>query len=423
MIEMESNNKIYSSELLKYIPRTTLDKVCVSISETTGVFTGIEDYQGVMVSLSTGERSCRLCRQRRVKMVDTMTCQRIDLFASIEASKKGSAIMYVCPYGLVDMCAPIIIDGRLEGAIFIGQILTDEKNMDSLQKFNIPVEDNHEGEKELLHQYQKEIKNLKIIPFDLVCLYLKLLDTAAKYLSESGTCSMFENDIRQMKRDIRQMEAEQEQLKAENLAASSQLSSHQAVHDFIMASLNSVNQLAVLEEAPETRKGMQNLMQLLQYVSDEKNVFTILEKEFAYTEKYFELQRIIHSHVKVNFDMKARNMEVVVPQLLLIQLIENVYNHAFTTETENPQIYMSITEENNYIVVSLQDNGIGMPDYIVNGLLQYMLDSTNIPESKGQLFLILRNMKYLYRDSFRFDVDSRKNGGTVLQLSIPDRRF
>lgn len=419
---MDQNKQIFSSDLLKYIPRTVLDEVCNSMADVTNIFTGIEDFRGVMVSLSTGELSCKLCRQRRIRVVDTMTCRRIDTFASIEASRQRNAIMYICPYGLIDMCAPIIIGDRLQGAIFMGMILTDQEGMDSLQQFNIPIDDNYEGEKELARQYREEKKNMKSVPFHLIKLYVNLVDTAAKYLSELGTRNMLEDEIVQMEKTIAQLETKQKHLQGSNLYVTNQLSSHLAIREFTLESLNSVNQMAILEDAPETKKGLQNLMQLLQYISNANNVFTILDREISYMEKYIELQQIIRSQVKISVDIHITHMEVIVPQFLLIRLIENAYYHAFTPESEEPKIHLSITEENGNIVIVLQDNGIGTPNNISTGLLQYMLDSTNIPDHKGALFLILRNMKYLYQESFHFDIDSKKNEGTSITLLIPNRR-
>lgn len=419
---MNINNRAGASELLKYIPRKTLDDLCKSIAEVTDFFTGIEDYSGQMISLSTGELSCKLCRQRRIRVADTLTCQRIDAFASIESARRRSAIMYICPYGLIDMCAPIIIGERVQGAVFMGQILTDREGMDSLQHFNIPIDDDSESENELLIQYEDEKKKLKTVPFTQLKSYLSLIEMAARYLSELGTRNMTEDELHHSENSMLQLEARNSQLERNSLFISNQLSGQLALSQFTIASLNSFNQMAVLEDAPETKKGLQDLMQLLQYISDSSNVFTSLDRELSHVDKYLELQRMINSRINVIVDFNVQSLDLIIPQLVLIRLLENSFQYAFTTECEDPLISLQIDEDEGNIVIVLKDNGVGIPGSVATDLLQYMLDSSNIPDQTGSMFLILRNMKYLYRDSFHFDIDSKRNEGTTLTLSIPNRR-
>ena len=413
-----SANKLESS-LFEYIPKRRVDEVCRYLAQTTNMFTGVMDYQGKMISAYMGGVSCALCRRRRVQGEDASTCQRIDSFAAIEASRRGEAYMYVCPYGLIDICAPIIIDGRYQGAVFVGQVLTDAESMAALPRFNIPIEDDAEGERSMMARYERETARLNTVPFDKLKLYSSLLVYAAKYLSAMGMSALRDASLERRDAELEKMRWELDKTRSAALEDANRLAHLDSLRDFAINSHNPIHQLAVLEDADETQKGMRNLIELLQYLGSDGGGLVSVERETAYLRRYIDLQKSINSAVRVKLRLDGARPDTLIPKLMLIQLADNAFRHAFTSESLDPELTITLNTEGDELLVTASDNGSGMDEDVSTDLMQYMLDPSNAPAKEGWLYLLMRTLRLLYGERWRMDIDTSRGAGTTVTVAIP----
>lgn len=407
------------SSLFEYIPKRSVDEVCRHLAQTSNIFTGVMDYQGKMISAYTGGVSCSLCRRRRVSGENSATCQRIDSFAAIEAARRGGAYMYVCPYGLIDFCAPIIIDGRYQGAIFMGQVLTDAESMNALPRFNIPIADDEAAERDMMASYEREKPRLNTIPMDKLRLYGSLLEYAAKYLSALGMSSLRDEAIERRDAEAEKLRWELEKSRESSLENSNRLAHLDSLRVFTLDSLNAVHQLAVLEDAAGTQKATRNLIELLQYLGSEDGALVSVEHEAAYLRRYTELKRAVNGAVKVKLRLDGAQPDLLLPRLMLIQLADNAFQHAFTSESINPELTISLRTEGGELVVTASDNGSGMDEDISADLMQYMMNPENAPAKEGWLYLLMRTLRLLFGERWRMDIDSRCGAGTTITVAIP----
>lgn len=416
------NTSSSESVLFEYLPRTTIDEVCGYLAKTTNMFTGVMDYQGKMVCLYMGGISCNLCRQRRVQNENATTCQRIDSFAAIEAARRKEAFMYVCPYGLIDMCAPIIIGNRYQGAIFMGQVLSDKETLESLPRVNIPLEDNPGDEHRLMELYKQEKQKLRTVSANDLKIYSDLLNYVAKYLSEVGYSCQMNEKLERMSDQIEQISYHLNQTEKHLLTVKNQLTQSLSIHEFITNSLNSINQFTILEEAPHTYSSIQRLSRILQYLLDKNDNLITVEQETSILREFISLENDICRQIKVHLNINITTPELLIPKFLLIHPTENAYRHAFSPDTENPELDITLSEDNSSVKIIIRDNGTGIPDQVTSGLLQYMITPDTRPPMRSGLYLILQNMRFLYGDKFHFDIDSHANTGTSIFISFPKMR-
>lgn len=405
--------------LYEYIPKHKVDEVCRYLAQTTNMFTGVMDYQGKMINAYMGGVSCTLCRRRRVQREDMSTCQRIDSFAAIEASRRGGAYMYVCPYGLIDICAPIIIDGRYQGAIFVGQVLTDEESMAALPRFNIPIADDEATERNMIVNYEREKPRLNTVPMDKLRLYSSLLEYAAKYLSALGMSSLRDEAIDRRDAESEKLRWELEKKRETSLGSLNRLAHFDSLRAFTLDSLNAVYQLAVLEDSAETQKAMRNLIEILQYLGSEGRTLVSVERETAYLRRYTELKRTVNGAVTVRLQLDGVQPDLLLPKLMLIQLADNAFQHAFTSESINPKLTITIHTKDGELIVTASDNGSGMDEDVSTDLMQYMLNSENSPAKDSWLYLLMRTLRLLFGKRWRMDIDSSRGAGTTVTVVIP----
>lgn len=409
----------FEGSIYEYIPKRKVDEVCRYLAQTTNMFTGVMDYQGKLINAYMGGMSCTLCRRRRVQRDDTSTCQRIDSFAAIEAARRDGAYMYVCPYGLIDMCAPIIIDGRYQGAIFVGQVLTDEESMAALPRFNIPIAEDETLERNMMASYEREKPRLNIVPMDKLRLYASLLEYAAKYLSAYGMSSRRDEAINRRDAEVKKLRWELEKKQEVLLESSNRFEHLDSLRTFTLDSLNAVHQLVILEDIDETQQAMRNLIELLQYLGSEGGTLVSVERETAYLRRYTELKRTINGTIRVKLRLDGAQPDLLLPKLMLIQLADNAFQHAFTSESINPELTITLQTEGGELIVTAADNGSGMDEDVSTDLMQYMMNPDNVPAKEGWLYLLMRTLRLLFGDRWRMDIDSPRGGGTTVTVAIP----
>lgn len=117
----------YIPDLIDLIDPMILQKMQDSFSKMTGIAAYIIDGKGSFVT----EGSClsEFCsKYTRVSEIGRTRCLQCDFDSSRRAFEKEEAVMYRCHAGLLNMAAPIIINGELIGCFHGGQILNEEKN-------------------------------------------------------------------------------------------------------------------------------------------------------------------------------------------------------------------------------------------------------------------------------------------------------
>lgn len=165
----------YIPDLIDLIDPMILQKMQDSFSKMTGIAAYIVDGKGSFVT----EGSClsEFCsKYTRVSEIGRARCLQCDFDSSRRAFEKEEAVMYHCHAGLLNMAAPIIINGELIGCFHGGQILDEEKNDIDIVAVaeEIGVEPN---------EYIRVYKQLPVVEKEKVGRAILFLNTITKSLS------------------------------------------------------------------------------------------------------------------------------------------------------------------------------------------------------------------------------------------------
>lgn len=115
------------------------------------------------------------CSLIRKKKEGNDLCVRADQKRFDEIDLIGEPKMFKCPMGLTEVFSPIKIQGIIVGYITLGQILTEDNNIDNIVE---KIKKYGYGEKETLSSIQK----LQKLPKNIVNASTTILDACAKYL-------------------------------------------------------------------------------------------------------------------------------------------------------------------------------------------------------------------------------------------------
>jgi anti-sigma regulatory factor (Ser/Thr protein kinase)/ligand-binding sensor protein len=128
----------------------------------------------------TGSGWQDICTQFHRLHAETLgECRQSDLHIYGHLSYGTETVAYVCPRGMIDCAAPIIVDGRHLGNVFIGQVFVEPPDLESFQRqagrFGFDEE-----------AYLDAVKRVPIMPREELERRLPFVRALAEMISELG---------------------------------------------------------------------------------------------------------------------------------------------------------------------------------------------------------------------------------------------
>ncbi|MGB4589018.1 MAG: LytS/YhcK type 5TM receptor domain-containing protein [Clostridiaceae bacterium] len=226
------------------------------------------------------------------------------------------------------------------------------------------------------------------------------------YLTEmefvEGLCQFFSVQF-----GLAEVEKQKELLrKVEFRILQSQINPH-----FIFNSLNTIS--AFCREKPY--KARELLIALASYfrssIKTKDNCISIYE-EMDYISAYLQLEKArFEDRLKLNVSI-AENLDCQVPCLILQPIVENAINHGAMKRRQG-EVDITVIEDENEVLISISDNGMGIPNEIIKGLKDDTLENESIGLSNVE-----KRLCYMYGKDHGLDIRTSENGTTIL-IRIP----
>ena len=207
-------------------------------------------------------------------------------------------------------------------------------------------------------------------------------------------------------RNERKLE-EQERLLAEaRLAAlTSQINPH-----FLFNTLNSVSSL-IRTDPNQARVMVVRLSKVLRRLLRKHENFSTLRDELSFIEDYLSIE-VIRFGEKLRFekDVAPDALDMLVPSMLLQPLVENSIKHGLSNKVEGGSIRIAARRSESHLQVTVEDDGVGIPESKLNTLLDRGIGVTNVHE----------RLKVLFGSEYRMWVESQPGHGTRIQIEMPE---
>lgn len=184
---------------------------------------------------------------------------------------------------------------------------------------------------------------------------------------------------------------------------------------FLYNTLDSLKWLGVTNHVPRVAAMATNLAALLR-AGISGGRFITLEQELELLEKYLDIQSMrFEDRFTWETDVDERFQHCIVPKLILQPLVENAIIHG-VANMDDGYIKLSAREESGRLVLSVQDNGAGIPGEI--------LDCLNSPEREMPAgHLGLRNadriVRLYYGGEYGISASSEPGRGSCVMLTLP----
>lgn len=210
--------------------------------------------------------------------------------------------------------------------------------------------------------------------------------------------------------------------KAQTVALQTQFTPH-----FLFNTLNhiSVTLMNVLEPKNAASRMITILADLLSVALDTKEYTTNIKNEITYAKKYIELEKIKHdNNFDVVWDIDESLYDYMIPKLILQPILENCLNHGINPlrHKRRGEIYVSVEKQENDILFSIRDNGVGITDERLKEI-QSRLKQTEIPETHHiGLCNVHQRIQLLFKDNYGCTIKSTYPGVTV-DIRVPCKKF
>lgn len=227
-------------------------------------------------------------------------------------------------------------------------------------------------------------------------------------------------EVRQIYDDFNNMSTKLEILFEENqriarekeecrfLALQTQIQPH-----FLFNTLNGIKWLCIIESAPTAERMIESLGYILEYSLGKTKDCITLDEEIVCLKHYVELQKMRYGNTfDVIYEIDENLTQLQVPVLILQPLVENCIIHGIREKEERGKIVIKAEEKEGEIIISVEDNGVGMSEAWIRQVLEGIgtTGSIGVVNVKERIELYYKESKFL--------IISEEGKGTAIQIKL-----
>ena len=243
--------------------------------------------------------------------------------------------------------------------------------------------------------------------------------------------TMVENLDLYMARTKASMEKEQQMMERELLMENhlkeaqlkylqSQINPH-----FLFNSLNAGAQLAMMEDAERTGIFVEKMADFFRYNVKKGQEDATLGEELEAVDNYIYILNVRFAgdiHFSKEVDESLENVRM--PSMILQPVVENAVNHGIRDIEWEGKIHLTVTGDADYIRISVKDNGKGMTQEQIEGVLSGNREHRNEEGDSTGIGMnnVISRLELYYEESGLMEINSEGEGkGTETVIYIPVR--
>lgn len=195
---------------------------------------------------------------------------------------------------------------------------------------------------------------------------------------------------------------------------------------FLYGTLESIRMLAESNGDAQVSDIIFTLGKLLRYNLPKKNRNVTLDDEIENVSNFLEIQKMRMGE-RLQYQIIIRD-EIdtcahVCPQFILQPLVENCIRHGLGNRLENGLIVIEIRKRNNYLKITIQDNGVGISDARLNQINQVLANQMDIKnfqtdQSGIGIYNVNERIKSFFGGESHLKISSSFEAGTQYTLYL-----
>ncbi|MHB9025333.1 MAG: PocR ligand-binding domain-containing protein [Armatimonadota bacterium] len=381
--------------------------------QAMGMTLSFKDEAGAVLFYPQQER-CGVCHLVNTTAEGRERCRLSDERAEKKALRTGRPLAYTCHAGLTDVVVPVIVGGEPIGCFYSGQSLVSPPTREGFQAMRKRLAGLAIDESLLWEAYQM----VKVVDESKLSLAMGLMSVICTHLVEGTIALRQERELTQEQRKLRRAAEEKVRLERDLREMEMRLLQAQLNPHFLFNALNLIQGNAMLEQAPETTRLLEELTLLLRNALTSIGSLVPLADEVASARAYVEIFRARFSRqVSLQTELPETLNGVLVPPLILQPVVENALVHALPHRNCPLQLHLTAVLKDPWYELRLRDNGPGIERPLLTSVRRGLRRAN--PEGKlTGLIGVNKRLKYYYPELPDLRLESSANGLTVV-ISLP----
>lgn len=204
----------------------------------------------------------------------------------------------------------------------------------------------------------------------------------------------------------RQLEMQRALLVESRLAAlTNQINPH-----FLFNTLNSLATLIRIDPN-RARSMVYKLSSIMRRLLKKTENFSPLREEISFIDDYLAIEMIrFGSKLRFSKEIEEAALDRLVPSMILQPIIENSIKHGLARKLEGGTIRLRAWVEDTQLHISIEDDGVGMPESELGTVLERGVGVSNVNE----------RLRVLFGSTYRLAIDSQEGKGTETLITIPE---
>lgn len=199
----------------------------------------------------------------------------------------------------------------------------------------------------------------------------------------------------------------------------SQINAH-----FIFNTLENINCLAKIEKNNQIAVMSKSLGDMLRYSIEYETDEEILATEISHIREYLNIQEIrFGSPIQLNVESPQEILESRVLKFMLQPVIENAIEHGLAGEEPPWIITVRAYQQDGKIIITVQDNGIGMEEETLREVRRRIYHPENLAEDARYASIGLSNIykriQLLYGSEYGLEIDNQAGMGVEVKVCLP----
>lgn len=182
---------------------------------------------------------------------------------------------------------------------------------------------------------------------------------------------------------------------------------------FLYNSLDAISFLVMSNENEEALKSVKALGQFYRQYLNKGNEETTIKDELDMIKNYLYIQKIrLCDKFSVETEIDERVLGYKIPHLTLQPIVENAIKHGIKGKPGNGKILIRAEYFSNLILLTVEDDGIGMDRSMVEGLKSGIYTGVGLKAT-------IERLNIYYNSNNLLKIESEKGKGTKVIITIP----
>lgn len=219
-------------------------------------------------------------------------------------------------------------------------------------------------------------------------------------------------------------EEETKNLKIQNLLKESELKALQSRINphFMFNSINMIKNVAYIEGSEKATRLLESFGGFLRYNYDKFNKVVSMRDECSNVTDYFMIQKIrMGDRLDFELSFDERTLDAMAPCLIVQPLVENSIDHGVGKYLEKAYVSVRTQLVKNRVVLTVYDNGVGIPSDRLSALNSLLLSSdleNNVQSGIG-ISNVLSRLNIFYKGDIKYEIKSEPNRFTEITIDMP----